>query len=125
MILNGVDIVENKRFRRLQERSSPMIKELFSPEEIAYCQGQKHPEQNFAARYAAKEAVIKACGLPILGVDLSEIVVQHGEGGRPMVVLSSEHVKAAIQEQLGKAEFHISLSLSHETEYSVAIVSIF
>ena len=60
----GVDIVSIRRIERMLERWGPLfIQRVYTPGEIAFCQGKSNPGQHFALRWAAKEAMLKALGL--------------------------------------------------------------
>ena len=61
-LLVGVDLVEVARMRRALERTPRLKERLFTKGEIAYCERRAKPEQSFAARFAAREAVLKALG---------------------------------------------------------------
>jgi holo-[acyl-carrier protein] synthase len=124
-ILNGIDIVAIERFHKIHDKNQELIRELFSPGEIEYCKNKKLPWQSFSARFAAKEAVIKAIDYSVLGVDLSKIEVTNTETGRPEISIHSDVILSRIRNLLGKDEYTINLSISHEKEYSVAHVLIF
>ena len=78
MILGtGVDIVEVARVDRLLEKHSPRFEEkIFTPDEILYCRSKAEPGIHFAARFAAKEAVMKCLGTGMdKGIAFSDIEV--------------------------------------------------
>ncbi|OFW22057.1 MAG: holo-[acyl-carrier-protein] synthase, partial [Acidobacteria bacterium RIFCSPLOWO2_02_FULL_59_13] len=59
----GVDLIEVSRLRLAIERHGErFLRRVFTPAEIAYCQSKKNPYERFAARFAAKEAAMKALG---------------------------------------------------------------
>ncbi len=58
----GIDLIEVERIRRQLDRSDRFIKRIFTPDEIVYCESKKNKAQNYAARFAAKEAFFKALG---------------------------------------------------------------
>ncbi|MFC1485119.1 holo-ACP synthase [bacterium] len=107
----GVDIVEIERIKNLIETKENFLQRLFSPEEIKYCNQKKLKEQNFAARFAAKEAVIKA--LNDKSIPLNSISIQNEKSGKPVVKLSGKWKKF---------EEKISISLSHSDKYAVAFI---
>jgi holo-[acyl-carrier protein] synthase len=92
---------------------------VFTPGEIAYCESQRHPEQHYAARFAAKEAAMKAIGTGWNhGVAWRDVEVCRMPGGRPTITF---HGKAAeFAARLGAK--HIALSISHSEEYAIAQV---
>lgn len=124
-ILSGVDIVKNERIRKLTERSPHAIKEIFSEKEIKYCSKKKFSEQSYSARFAAKEAIIKATDSHIFSYKLSEIETINSETGRPIMNIYSQKLDKRIKDILQKDEYTINVSISHEKEYSIAQVIIY
>lgn len=61
--LIGIDLIEPQRLRERLRRSPKLAERLFLPSERAYCEGKRHSEQHLAARFSAKEAVVKALAL--------------------------------------------------------------
>ena len=116
MILTGVDIVEIVRIKRAIERwDQRFLHRIYTPGELDYCQGRI---ENLAARFAAKEAVMKALGTGRIGIGWRDIEVVRNEGQAPHVRL---HDRAYVHAQSIKAG-QIALSLSHSREYAVAFV---
>jgi holo-[acyl-carrier protein] synthase len=107
----GIDLIEIERVERALERRPRLADRLFTPGELAYARGRARPGRHLAARFAAKEAVIKALGQ---GVPPREIEVVGGEP--PRVEL---HGRAA--EVAGEAQIAISLTHSRESAAAVAI----
>ena len=114
MIETGVDIVEIDRIARLAARYGDRFgRRVFSPDEWREFRCRPH---SLAARFAAKEAVIKALGTSAIA--LHEIRVVRPEGTRPRVDLVGR--ARARADALGVR--HIALSLSHSRAYAVAFV---
>jgi holo-[acyl-carrier protein] synthase len=107
----GIDLIEIERIERALERRPRLADRMFTPGELAYARGRARPGQHLAARFAAKEAVIKALGT---GVPLREIEVISGEP--PRIEL---HGRAA--EVAAGAEIAISLTHSRDSAAAVAI----
>jgi holo-[acyl-carrier protein] synthase len=107
----GIDLIEIERVERALERRPRLAERLFTPAELSYARGRARPGRHLAARFAAKEAVIKALGWP---VPPREIEVEAGEP--PRVKL---HGRAA--ELAGDLEIVISLTHSRESAAAVAI----
>jgi len=108
MIGVGADLVETERVRRAIERwGERFLLRAFTPEERSYCQGKSHPHLHFAARFAAKEAVLKALGG---GVSYLEIEVLNDSRGVPLVRLP----------QRLRSRFRVAISLSHTKSYALA-----
>jgi holo-[acyl-carrier protein] synthase len=118
MLTTGVDIIEISRVRRVLERyGQRFLERVYTSGEINYCWGRA---PNLAARFAAKEATMKALGTGVRGVGWQDIEVVRQESGAPSIRL---HARAkACAQRLGVRE--ISLSLSHSQEYAVAFVVI-
>jgi holo-[acyl-carrier protein] synthase len=115
----GTDIVSVARVQRLIERGGPLfLDRWFTADEIAYCSRMAHPALHFAARLAAKEAVVKSLGGP--GDDpvpWRSIEVCRDDSGAPSVRLSGRVRESA--DALGVRE--ISVSLSHCQEFATAM----
>lgn len=108
----GVDCVEVSRFESLA-RDKAFIETIFTKKEIEYCQTQHDPTQHFAARFAGKEAVIKALsGFKATLPNFQEIEITREPKQPPRVRL-----KEALEE-----EYAIKISLSHTKNTAVAFV---
>ena len=117
-LASGVDIIEISRVKQVLERyGQRFLDRVYTAGEIAYCRGRA---PNLAARFAAKEATMKALGTGVRGVGWKDIEVVRHESGAPSVLLHGRGKRRA--QQLGVRE--ISLSLSHSREYAVAFVVI-
>ena len=116
MLTVGVDIIEISRISATVERwGDRFLGRIYTPEELDYCRGR--PPQ-LAARFAAKEAVMKALGTGVRGVGWRDIEVVRQRGRAPMVRLHGRAAK--LSERLVVTE--IALSISHSREYAVASV---
>jgi len=120
----GIDICSTARLRKALERSPFLRDEVFSPAEVEYCAGARVPEQHLAARWAAKEACLKAVGLSVLGYDLRQLEVVHRPAGQPELAVHSPELRADLERVTGSRSFTTLLSISHETDYSVACVMV-
>jgi holo-[acyl-carrier protein] synthase len=118
MILGiGVDIIEVARIRAALEnpRTGARFRErVFTPAEAAYCSRRRNAYESFAARFAAKEAMMKALGR---AYGWREIEVERGSGP-PTIRLHGRALARA--EELGIRR--ILLSLSHTAELAIAYV---
>jgi holo-[acyl-carrier protein] synthase len=121
-MLLGIDICSTARMKRALERSPFLRDEVFAPAELAYSDGMARPEQHLSARWAAKEACLKALGLGTLGYDLRLLEVVHEASGRPALEVRCPRLRADIQGITGSERFQTLLSISHEVDYSVACV---
>jgi len=116
----GVDMVDVDRIQAaLERRGARFAERAFTEAEIAYCQRSQCPERRFAARFAAKEAVMKALGRGwFQGMPFKEIEVTRDDRGVPGIRLSGETAELAAQ--LGVTDMH--LSITHEQRSAVAFV---
>ncbi len=116
----GVDICEVARIGSSIARfGDRFLERVFTEEEIRYCKSKKNSVERFAARFAAKEAAMKALGTGATrGVTWRSIEVGHAPGGRPILRLHG--TTAQIAEQIGVRR--ISLSLTHTESQAMAMV---
>ena len=116
----GCDVIEIARVQKAIERAA-FVKRVFTPAEIAYCESRgKQAAASFAARFAAKEAVLKALGTGLRGGELQEIVITNDALGKPSVQLLGYHAELAAQ--LGVNNIAISMSHSRETAMAYVIM---
>ncbi|MDX2181164.1 MAG: holo-ACP synthase [Bryobacteraceae bacterium] len=122
MILGtGFDLIDLEDFARTVERSGEKyIERIYTAQEIEYCRAQPHPSQSFAARFAAKEAAMKALG--IAGEDALtwhdfEVVLE--SSGRPCMSLHGH--AAAKSSALNLTHIHVSLSHSRSSAGALVI----
>ena len=120
----GIDICECGRLKTALERSPFLREQVFSASEFEYSSSALVPEQHLAARWAAKEALLKACGLSVLGYDLSKLEVVHESSGRPRLQIGCPELQSDLREAAGTEAYEIHLSLSHERDYAVACVMV-
>jgi holo-[acyl-carrier protein] synthase len=121
MILGtGVDIAEVPRIRESVERfGNRFLHRIFTAGEISYCDQRARRFESYAARFAAKEAGMKALGTGWShGVRWRDIEVVRPRGQRPTIQFHGE--AAAIAAKLGTK--HIALSITHTSEQALAHV---
>jgi holo-[acyl-carrier protein] synthase len=117
---SGIDIAEVPRIRNCIARfGERFLERIYTPGEIRYCESKANSVERYAARFAAKEAAMKALGTGwSRGVRWRDIEVSREPGGRPTIVF---HGKAA--EFAGRmGAVHVALSLSHTSEQAIAQV---
>lgn len=117
MIGVGVDAVEVERFRRVLARRPRLAQRLFTEAELAYASRRRDPAEPLAARFAAKEAVLKAMGVGLGAARLAEIEVTRAPGGAPALRLAGR--AAALAAERGVRRWH--LSLTHTAVGAVAV----
>jgi holo-[acyl-carrier protein] synthase len=112
----GIDCEDIERWRKmLPKLEAGAQKKLFSKEEHDYCRSHKDPAPHYAARWCAKEALLKACS-PFHKLDLRTIEVANAEDGRPYFILND-----ADSESLNLT---VKLSMSHSKKTAMAIVAV-
>ena len=118
----GTDIAEVPRLRQAIERHGErFLQRVFTEREMAYCQSHRNSEERFAARFAAKEAMMKALGTGWRrGITWRDIEVSNAQGGKPNIQLTGKALE--IFHSLGGA--CIYLSLTHTDNYALAQVII-
>jgi holo-[acyl-carrier protein] synthase len=79
----GIDLVDVDRFRRSLLRTPSMRERMFTEGERAYAETANDPTERYAARFAAKEAVMKAMGVGLGAFGFHDVEVLREEGGRP------------------------------------------
>jgi holo-[acyl-carrier protein] synthase len=116
----GIDIVEVPRIGQSIERfGERFLKRIFTPAEIRYCQAKANSVERFAARFAAKEAGMKAIGTGMRGgVRWQDFEVGREPGGRPTMLLHGKAAEVAAGLRMRRAH----LSVSHTEEHAVAYV---
>jgi holo-[acyl-carrier protein] synthase len=115
----GVDIVEVPRVAAaIQRFGGRFLQRVFTPDEVRYCQSKHNAAERFAARFAAKEAALKALGTGWRGVAWHEVEVRREPGGRPTVAFNGRAREVAARLGATRA----SLSLSHTREHAIAQV---
>jgi len=120
IIGTGIDVCEVPRIALSIARfGDRFLQRVFTPEEIQYSQSKKNSTERFAARFAAKEAAMKALGTGASrGVTWTSIEVGHARGGRPILRLYGKAGETA--DKLGVKQ--ISLSVTHTESTAMAIV---
>ncbi len=119
----GTDIVSIKRIR-LALRNKEFIKRIFDKQEVLKCKTKLNLYNCYAKRFAAKEAFSKALGTGISnGINFSEIIILNKKSGKPYINLKGK-TKKKIMGIFKKKKIKISLSLSDESDYAVAFVTI-
>ncbi len=116
----GIDIIEVYRIRQTLTRTPRFAERVFTPYEREYCEAKGVASaQSFAARFAAKEAFLKALRTGWRGkITWHDIEIHVDEAGAPFLEIRNEASK--IMENLGANKAH--LSISHTTEHAIAQV---
>lgn len=117
---SGIDITEVPRIAAsIQRFGERFLNRVFTPSEIAYCSSKKNANERFAARFAAKEAAMKAIGTGLRrGVTWQDVEVGREPSGKP--VLRFHGQAAEFAKKLGVRRS--ALSLTHSAETAMAMV---
>lgn len=119
----GTDMIEVRRVGQKLARTSGLKRKIFTSREIAYCESKRKSEEHFAARFAAKEAFLKAMGTGwSRGYRFNEIEIINTESGKPEVVVHGK-VKDFC-EQHGITGMHVSLSHIQDAAKAVVVLEI-
>jgi holo-[acyl-carrier protein] synthase len=113
----GVDVVDLERFGRSLDRTPALRARLFGARELTLPDGSPRRVESLAARFAAKEALVKALG-GSAGVRWHDVVVESDADGAPRLVLSGG--ARSLADSRGVARLH--LSLSHDGGVAIAYV---
>jgi holo-[acyl-carrier protein] synthase len=119
----GVDLVDVARFARVSARHDPgFVEGLFAPAEIAWCAARRDRDRQLAARFAAREAVLKALGTGLVGtMSWRDIEVIPGEA--PGVVrMEVRGAVGAEAEHQGVRKIHLSLAATRDTAAAVVLL---
>ena len=118
MIGIGLDVVDVERMRRVLSRRAAIKERLFTRSEQYYAEASIDSVQRFAARFAVKEAVMKALGVGLGSVKFRDIEVVKLDSGKPKLELHGQ--AAALSDLAGIRKWH--LSISHTALVAEAIV---
>ena len=113
----GLDVVEIGRFQAVLARTPALASRLFTAAEQVQLDGAPRTVLSLAARFAAKEALAKALGVPA-GLRWHDVEVVAAPNGRPSLAVRGSVAAAA--DAIGVR--HVHLSLSHETGLAAAVV---
>lgn len=114
----GADLVDVDRFRTTIDRTPGVVTRLFTGAEQAYAGERRDPAQRLAARFAAKEAVLKALGLGLGAMRFRDIEVVRAESGQPSIVLHGTAADSAIEHGVEL----LQVTLSHTDQVAQAVV---
>jgi len=121
IIGTGIDIVEVDRIAGLLSKENGIREKIFSQQEIEYCNSKSKSAEHFAARFAAKEAFLKAIGQGLnAGFDLFNIIIRIEAGGNPVMVLQGDFERMAKEGHWHK----VHVSMSHTSSMACATVTI-
>jgi holo-[acyl-carrier protein] synthase len=114
----GLDLCEVGRIRRLLEMDrGRFTRRVYRESEIAYCDARRKPEIHYAARFAAKEAFLKALGRG-WRLGWTQVEVVRTASGKPDLLLTGKAAEAATR----RGVRHVHLTLTHTADTAAAVI---
>ena len=121
-IYQGADIVEISKLKKVFTHNRDFAEDIFTEKEREYCLSKKDPFPHFAARFAAKEAGLKALGMGMSGTGIDhsfqEIEIVRSKSGKPELFLSGWTRNISRKKNIKQ----LTVSLSHSADYALATV---
>jgi holo-[acyl-carrier protein] synthase len=116
----GIDLVKIERIEKIIKRwGDNLTSKMFTPLEREHCKKRKSNKyQSYAGKFAAKEALLKALGLGLRGVNWTEIEISNNELGQPIIKTSGKLNIIASKKGVSK----YFLTISHTKDYVIAEV---
>ena len=114
----GIDAVDVDRFRTSLTRTPTMRERLFVGEELDYVAPKVDPVPSLAARFAAREAVMKAMGLGLGAFGFHEVWVTRADSGEPSLAITGRALELAVDRGIT----HWHLSITHTATVAMAYV---
>lgn len=115
----GIDLVEMARFKAaLRRHGEHLLKRLFTAAERRYCEGRWNRTAHYTARFAAKEAVLKALGTGWSGgIRWTDVEVSPLSTGAVRVTLRGEARRAAARRRIRS----VHINITHTDRYAAAV----
>ncbi len=114
MINSGIDLIKVDRFETLKNNSK-FMNSIFNENELEYIEKSNYSNSTIAGLYSAKEAFLKAIKKGINHYDMKDIEISHNKDTAPFIILHNS---------LENKYKNISLSISHDGDYAVSIVTL-
>ncbi len=114
----GIDLVDVERFRLSLQRTPSMRERMFTDGERAYAETANDPTERYAARFAAKEAVMTAMGVGLGAFGFHDVEVLRDDGGRPSLRVVGAAELLAVERGVGRWQ----ISLTHTATSAGAVV---
>ena len=116
----GTDSIEIARVRAaIQKIGGRFVQRVFTASENKYCESKRDPYASYAARFAGKEAVLKALSLGLGGCKWTDVEIINADSGQPEVLLHGQAAQTALEKNIDG----ILISLSHDRERAVAFAA--
>lgn len=114
----GIDAVDIERFRLSLQRTPTLRTRVFTPSELATLEGAKDPVPSLAARFAVREAAMKAMGVGLGAFDFHDVSVERLGSGAPDLRVTGRAL--ALADRLGINGWHVSIT--HTDAVAMAVV---
>ena len=115
----GIDAVDVERFRTVLDRRQGFAERVFTSAEREEAAARHDPVPGLAARFAAKEAVMKSMSVGLGAFDFADVEVVRGEGGAPALTVTGR--AAALAEARAVGGWHISLTHTATVAMAIAV----
>ena len=115
----GVDLCEVPRMRATLARTPGVARRVFTERERAYCDRRRDPTERYAARFAAKEAVMKALGVGLGAFAFHDVEVVKAPSGAPSIQLTGG--AAALAAKLGVTEWRLTMTHTASLAEAIAV----
>lgn len=119
----GTDIIECDRISQMLEKhGDTFLQRVFTPDEIAYCSRHHVPDQHYAGRWAAKEAVLKVLGTGwAKGIQWTDVEVVRDANGAPSIRLHNRAAEIAKEQKIRSVLISISHCKAFATAFAIGI----
>lgn len=115
----GIDAVDVDRFRRMIDRRPSLRERLFTESELSSLAGRADDAASLAARFAVREATMKALGVGLGAFDFHDVAVERMDTGAPVLKVSGR--ARALADQHGVERWHVSIT--HTDSVAMAVVA--
>ena len=115
----GIDAVDVPRFRDVLARSPRLVTRLFTAAERESAERRADATQMLAARFAVREAAMKALGVGLGAFDFHDVSVSSDPGGQPRLLVSGRAAQLAASR--GVQQWHVSIT--HTDQTAIAVVA--
>jgi holo-[acyl-carrier protein] synthase len=119
----GTEIVECLRVgRMIEQHGEVFLTQVYTEREICFCQARRRATEHFAARWAAKEAILKALGTPWRrGIEWTDIEIEQAAAGAPQVLLGGATKELAQDLRVANILLSLAHCRAYATAYAIAV----
>jgi holo-[acyl-carrier protein] synthase len=119
----GTEIVECLRVgRMIEQHGEVFLARVYTEREVRYCQARRRAIEHFAARWAAKEAILKALGTPWRrGIEWTDLEIEEDSAGAPQVLLGGATKELACNLRVANILLSLAHCRAYATAYAIAV----